>query len=214
MPKVRRVLVPFAVVLTAGFFTGGMAQQSGRTSKGKTAEPGGPKAQSTAPKSGPKLTLGDSDGAPGGSVVVPIYFRPSETVEVGKVKVEITFVSKNLKYSTLKKGLATESGNVDVHAELKEGKTEKGLENSTLSIEATVPQGKAGQKGMPAGLLGYITFKVNETAGPANITLRTTGSAVELASNKPVQTFQTVDSQVDILASGSEPLYSCFFFNH
>lgn len=213
MAQVRSILV-LAALLTAGFLTAATAQQPGRASKGKTAQTGESRAQSAAPKSGPKVSLGDSDGAPGGSVVVPIYFRASEVAEIGKLKVEITFVSRNLKYSSVKKGLAAESGNVDVRAELKEGKTEKGLETSTLFIEAAVPQGKPGQKGMPAGLLGYITFKVNESAGPANITLRTTGSAFELGSNKAVQAFQTADSQVDILASGSEPLYSCFFFNH
>jgi len=189
------------------------AQQPGATSreKGSGVEA---TAQTGGPKGGPKVTLGDSDGSPGETVVVPIYFTPAEGVEVGKATVTATFVSKNLKYSSLKRGLAGESGNVDIYAELEEGKNEKGLETSTLTIDASMPQGQPDKKGLPAGLLGYITFNVSQSAGPANITLRTAGQAVELETNRPVQNFQTVDAQVDILAAGSEPLYSCFFFSH
>jgi hypothetical protein len=162
----------------------------------------------------PKLTLGDSDGSPGGSIVVPIYFSPSESVEVGELKAMVTFVSKNMKYSSIKKGLAAESGNVDLKAELKEGKNDKGLETSTLTITAVIPSPKPGQKGIPPGLIGYLTLKVNETAGPANITMRTTGQAMELGTKKALPKLDTIDAQVDILANGSEPLVSCFFFSH
>ena len=165
-------------------------------------------------KNAPHLTLGDSDGSPGGTIVVPIYFAPSEAVEVGELKLEINFVSRNLKYASLKKGLAADSGGVEVHADLKEGKNDKGLETSTLAVVAAIAQPKASQKGIPGGLLGYITLNVNDKAGPANITLRVTGQAFELGTNKPVANLSTTDGQVDILAAGSEPLVSCFFFSH
>ena len=165
-------------------------------------------------KNAPHLTLGDSDGSPGGNIVVPIYFAPADAVEVGELKFEINFVSRNLKYSSLKRGLAAESGNVDVHADLKEGKNDKGLETSTLTVVAAIAQAKPGQKGIPGGLLGYITLNVSDKAGPANITLRVTAQAAELGTRNPVPSLKTTDGQVDILAAGSEPLISCFFFSH
>jgi cohesin domain-containing protein len=165
-------------------------------------------------KNAPHLTLGDSDGSPGGNIVVPIYFAPSDAVEVGELKFDINFVSRNLKYSSVKRGLAAEAGNVDVHADSKEGKNDKGLETTTLTVVAAVAQAKPGQKGIPGGLLGYITLNVSDKAGPANITLRVTAQAAEFGTKQPVANLKTTDGQVDILAAGSEPLVSCFFFSH
>ena len=193
-----------ASLIVAGCFTLASAQQSA----GKTQQ--GP-ANRNKP---PQLTLGDSDGTPGGTIVVPIYFAPAEGVEVGELKVNINFVSRSLKYSRLSRGLAAEIGNVDIHGELKEGKNNKGLEISNLTVEASIPSPKPGQKGIPGGLLGYITLQVSEKSGPANITLRAAGEAAELGTHKPLQNFKTVDAKVDILAAGSEPLISCFFFTH
>lgn len=204
MRSFRAGLAALCLLIAAGYFTTALGQQGSGGSQQKPADA----------KAAPKITLGDSDGSPGGSVVVPIYLAPAEGVEIGELILYVNFVSKNLKYSTVKKGLAAESGNVDLHADVKDDKNDKGLETSTLTIAASIAGPKPGHKGIPAGLLGYITFKVNEKAGPANITLRATAEASELRTKKPIPNLKTVAAQVDILAAGSEPLYSCFFFSH
>ncbi len=163
-----------SLVLIAAFAVVVFAQQATRA----------PQQKSGDSRNTPKLTLGDSDGSPGGSIVVPIYFAPAEGVAAGEIKLDVSFVSRNLKYSRINRGIAAESGNVDVRAELKEGKNDKGLEISTLRITASIPSPKPGQKGIPAGLLGYLTLLVNEKAGPANITLRTSGEAAELGLDR------------------------------
>ncbi len=198
-----RRFVVIAGLILAGCFPAAFAQQ-----------PSAAPQKTSDSKITPKLTLGDSDGNPGGNIVVPIYFSPVDGMEVGQLKFDIKFVSKNLKYSKVSRGIAAESGNVEIHPELKEEKNDKGLELSTLTIVASIATPKPGQKGIPGGLLGYITFKVNESAGPANITLHATAEAAELGTKKPIPNLQTVDAQVDVLANGSEPLVSCFFFSH
>src|SRR5690242_8803098 len=45
------------------------------------------------------ITVGSSAAAPGDLVVAPVYFTPAEGAQVGKLKVVITFVSANLKFS-------------------------------------------------------------------------------------------------------------------
>jgi len=197
-------LAIIASLIVAGCFTLALAQQS--ADRSQQAPPNRNKP--------PQLTLGDSDGTPGSTIVVPIYFAPAEGIEVGELKVNINFVSRSLKYSRLNRGLAAEMGNVNVRAELKEGKNDKGLEVSTVNFEASIPSPKPGQKGIPGGLLGYLTLQVSEKSGPANITLRATGQAEELGTHKSLPNFKTVDAKVDILAAGSEPLISCFFFTH
>ena len=204
MRSVCHAFAAIACCTLAGCFTIVSAQQPTR----------GLRETPSDPKSPPRVTLGDSDGNPGGSVVVPVYFAPAEGVEVGELKLEVRFVSRNLKYSRITRGLAAESSNVTIHSELREEKNERGLEVSTLTIVASLPAPKPGQKGIPGGLLGYITLQVNEKSGPANITLRTTATATELETGNVVPNLKVIEGVVNILASGSEPLISCFFFTH
>ena len=197
----------FAVIASwtlAACFTIASAQQATR----------GPRQTPSDSKNPPRLTLGDSDGNPGGSVVVPIYFAPADGMEVGELKLEVRFVSRNLKYSRITRGLAAESSNVTIHSELREEKNERGLEVSTLTIVASIPAPKPGQKGIPGGLLAYLTLQVNEKSGPANITLRTAATATELGTGNEVPNLRVMEGVVNILAPGSEPLISCFFFTH
>ena len=59
-----------------------------------------------------RVTVGDGAGTPGASVVVPIYFTPGEGVEVGRLKLTVSYVSRNLKYSRIDRGLVAELGEI------------------------------------------------------------------------------------------------------
>lgn len=168
------------------------------------------------PKTTTRVTLGSSSGTPGTSVVVPIYFMPAEGVEVGRLKLDMSFVSASLKFSKIDAGIAAELGNVDLSNELKVGENEKGLETSTLTIIASFLSPEPPQKGIPAGLLGYLTMRIDEDARPASISLHATAEAAELGSNKPLENLRAFDAKVDVLVTGSElePMVVCFFFSH
>lgn len=168
------------------------------------------KAQEKEPidtKTTTRITLGSSSGTPGTSVVVPIYFTPAEGVEAGHLKVEVTFVSANLKFDKVERGIAAEMGDVDLKDELKTAKNDQGVETSTLQVEASA------KKAIPAGLLGYITMKINESGRPANITLRASAEGSDLNS-KPITKLRAFDAQVEVLAPGTQPAVACFFFSH
>jgi hypothetical protein len=199
----RGLVVVLGLVL-GGWFNFASGQQA----------PGESQERSTDSKKAPRVSLGDASGAPGDSIVVPIYFTPGAGVEVGELKLEVKFVSRNLKYSRFSTGPAAELGNVDVRHEIKEEKNEDGLEISTLTVLASVPESAEREKGIPGGLIAYVTLRVNEGAGPANIALRATAEAGELKTKNRVQDLEVMSDRVDILAPGSEPLVSCFFFSH
>ncbi|MBI3894878.1 MAG: hypothetical protein HY313_03000 [Acidobacteria bacterium] len=160
-----------------------------------------------------RVTLGSSSGTPGTSVVVPIYFTPVEGSEVGRLKMTIDFVSKNLKYSKLDPGIAAEMGKVDLNTEAKEGKNDQDLETTTLTVIASFLTPTPPDKGIPSGLLGYLTLKINDDARTANIKLNTTAEAAELKTNKSIDV-QATSATVEVLAPGSEPLVTCFIFTH
>ena len=170
----------------------------------KEKEPVDPKAT--------RITLGGSSGTPGTSVVVPIYFTPSEGAQAGRLKITVEFVSANLKFDKVERGIAAEMGDVDVKSDLKVGKNDKGIETSTLTIEAAAPQSP--KKAIPPGLLGYIQMKISESGRPANITLRAAAEGSDLASGKPLQNLKSYDAQVEVLAPGTQPVVACFFFSH
>ncbi len=175
------------------------------------------KAQGKAvidPKTITRITLGTITGIPGTVVLVPVYFTPAEGVDVGSVKLEVNFVSANLKFEKIERGLAAETGNVDLSAKVKEDKNENGVDTSTVTIQASLPNSAIPKKGIPGGLLAHMLLRISETGRPANITLRTVFEAAELGTTNPLKNVRSFDAQVEVVAPGSQPAVACFFFSH
>src|SRR6266478_6566120 len=122
------------------------------------------------PKTTTRVALGSTSGTPGDAVVVPIYVTPAEGAKIGTLKIEVNFVSVNLKFDKTDRGIAAEMGDVQLVSESKESKNDKGLDTSTLVLRATAPE--AAKTPIPAGLLGYITLKISDKGRPASIALR------------------------------------------
>lgn len=161
------------------------------------------------PKTTTRVTLGSSSGTPGTSVVVPIYFTPAEDAKVSNVTIMVNFVSANLKFAKIERGIAAEMGDVGLTSDLKTGKNAKGVATSTLTVKATAPA----SKNIPSGLLGYITLNISKTGRPAKITLRASATGTDMAS-KPLKDLRTFNAEVDVLAPGTQPVVACFFFTH
>ncbi len=190
-----------AIFLLAAVTVAHAQQETGKTDQ-----------KSVDPKTTTRITLGSVVGEPGAKVVVPVYFTPAEQVKVGRVKLEIKFVSRNLKFSRIEKGIIAEAGNFEVESSVKEEKNEQGLEISTLTLATAFPAGES--SAIPSGLLAYLNFEIQPEANAAEISLRVTAEAAELGTNQPVRDVRAADSRVTVLASGTKPLISCFFFSH
>ena len=163
------------------------------------------------PKTTTRLTLGSTSGEPGTSVVVPIYFTPAEQFPVASATLNINFVSKNMKFSKLDVGAAAELGNVNLKSETRDSKNEQGLDTTTLTIAASVPEGSG--KSIPSGLLGYVSFDISKTAVPANISLRAEASG-QLTAGGAAKDMRAFGAQVEVLAEGEGGMVACFFFTH
>jgi cohesin domain-containing protein len=170
----------------------------------------GPKA----PASATRLTLGSTSGTPGTSVVVPIYFTAADGVRVGKLQIQVNYVSANMKFLKLDSGYSLESANVELKSEVKEGKNDKGVDTQTVMLRAALPASDAAKSAIPPGLLGYLTLQISDNGRPASITLRVAAEANDLGTGQPVRDLQTADATVDVLAPGSQPAVACFFFTH
>ncbi len=161
-----------------------------------------------------RIKLGDTSAVPGQPALVPIYLTPAEGVEVGSVKMEITFVSANMKFEKLERGIAAEMADIDLTGDIKAGKNDKGVETSTVIIQTKPSNSEPRTRGISAGLLGYMTLKVSESGRPAVITLHTVAEVRDLGSNKPMTNVRTGDAILEVFAPGTQPAVSCFFFSH
>ena len=167
------------------------------------------------PKQTTRVVLGNVSGPPGQSIVVPIYFTPAEGIKVGGLELVVDFISANLKFNRLDAAIAAEMANVQLKAETKQGKNDKGVETSTVRITASLPSSPASETGIPSGLLAYLTLQVGDDARPASITLGTTAKATELKTNNPIRNLQVIEAKVDVMVEGdSAPAVVCFFFTH
>ena len=162
----------------------------------------------------PNVVLGGTSGSPGQSVVVPIYLSPPEGVEVGRLKLEVTFVSVNLKHEKTEPGIAADMGDAKVNGDVTAGKNDQGVETSTVTVTVNAPSSGTPPKGIPAGLLAYLTLQISEKGRPATIALRTKLEATELGSGKRLDQLKAADAEVEVIAPGSEPAVTCFFFTH
>jgi hypothetical protein len=170
-------------------------------------------SQQVDPATTTRVTLGGASGTPGTAVVVPIYFTPANGVAVGRLHLEVTYVSVNMKYSKFDKGIAAELGGVDVAVEVKDGKNDKDLDTQTLTITASFLDPQPPPTGIPSGLLAYVTLSIGTDGRPASIGLRPTIEGT-LVSGGPVPNLRAFPTQVDVLAPGTQPVLSCFFFTH
>ena len=170
-------------------------------------------AQDAAEENSTRVTLGGTSGTPGNGVVVPVYFTPQRGVAVGRLHLEVTYVSVNMKFSKLDKGIAAELGGVDVAIEVQEGKNDKNLATQTLVINASFLEPQPPPTGIPSGLLAYITLNISDEGRPASISMTPTVEGT-LVSGEPVPNLRAIPAQVDVLAPGTQPLISCFFFTH
>ncbi len=159
----------------------------------------------------PNIVLGSTSGGPGDSVVVPIYFTPPTKKRVNRLDLAVTFVSQNVKFDKLDKGIAAEIGNLDVHSDLSTASNEKGIETSTINITASAPSDAT--EGVTAGLLAYINLKISKNARPANISLTLSVKAVAPTEIRPGD-LQVAGATVEVLTASPEPAVSCFFFTH
>src|SRR5512141_1807775 len=50
-----------------------------------------------------RITIPEGSGQPGMPVVLPVYFTPQEGVQVGHLKMAVTFVSANLKFEKVER---------------------------------------------------------------------------------------------------------------
>jgi hypothetical protein len=159
-----------------------------------------------------RVTLGKTSGTLGSTAVVPIYFTPPTKAEIATLKLQVTFVSVNLKFEKLEPGPVAEMENVKLSAEVKPGQNESGVETSTVTVSASSQE--PGKQGIPSGLLGYLTLRISENGKPAQIALKASAEAAAVGSTERLGDVRAFGTELGVIAPGQPLQVVCFFFSH
>lgn len=163
-----------------------------------------------------RLSVGSQDATLGSNVVIPLYFTLPPGVELRKLSAEIEWVSKNLQFVKVERGLAPETVGANVGAKVTQTvKDEKGLEHSTLLIQASVVEENP-TRGIPSGLQAYLTFEISTEVQAAAIELRPKLiSASTMGTSEQEITQAEIESgKINVELPGLPPYVTCFFFSH
>ncbi|OFW39730.1 MAG: hypothetical protein A3J28_11340 [Acidobacteria bacterium RIFCSPLOWO2_12_FULL_60_22] len=204
-------------VLCGGLFLAGMlgasGQQAPRPASGTQAAGGG---KETPSEPVPRVAVGEINGTPGASLMIPLYFTPDPQNPLRSLTVEVDYVSNNLKFQKASRGLVTEQAGADVSTTLTDGKPDaKNVTRSKLRISVALME-KDPKQGIPDGLLAYLLFQISMDAKPFAIKLNTAVLAAENIKNPPqkVAKVNTVPGLVVIETPDMMPEATCFFFTH
>ena len=160
-----------------------------------------------------RISIASNSGPPGSVVVLPIYFTPAPGERIGRLKLELSFVSPSLKFEKIETAAAGKAGNVEVTSDVGTAKNAKGTESTTVTVLANLPSREGPTKGMPAGMLAALNFRINQKARPAKIILHAKAEGERLESNTPVD-LSVSDAHIEVAWVDAPPSVSCFFFSH
>ena len=163
-----------------------------------------------------RIALGAQTATVGVNVVVPLYYTPAEGEELRSITVEVEWVSKHLQFVRYQRGIAAEMIGANVDAKVTGTRTDaNSIERSTLRIDASVVE-EDPKRGLPEGLLAYLTFRVSPDAQAFAIELRPAlVSALDISNPaKEITQAEMVNGKVSIELPGLPPYVTCFFFTH
>src|SRR5262249_49850756 len=146
-----------------------------------------------------RVALAGSSAEPGEAVLVPVYINPAAGVEIGKISVQVNYVSANMKYEKSDPGTSIDGDSMDFQTDVKDGKNDKDVDTQTITVSASMKSPQSTKGGIPAGLIAFLTLRLSKTGRPAVITLRTAAEVTDLKTGKKVEDIHIEDAKVEVL---------------
>jgi hypothetical protein len=171
-------------------------------------------AGNSASQGTPRIALGETDGSPGGTVMVPVYFTPDRKTPLRSISIEIDYVSNSLKFQKTSIADAAEQAGATVSATSEgETKDDKGVARSELRLSVSLPDQQV-KEGIPEGLLTFLMFDIAITAKPFAIKLTPTLVSAEDLEGKKMADVRVGPGMVAVQGTNITPDATCFFFTH
>lgn len=183
-----------------------LAASAGLFSTFLLAQEGGPAEEPAEGGASYELAVGESAGAPGKEVSLPVFFtRRPGTPNVKEVRLRLTYPNAAVKYSKVEDAYLAKRAGLQIEDQYKTA-----ADQDVLEVVFTLPNPE--EKEFPSGQVAYLHFTIAEDAKDGPVHLQS-----ELwMDGKPVAPSDTL-AQVKpgkILVSASPILVGCFFFTH
>ena len=145
------------------------------------------------------VTLETAMGLPGTELIIPIYLTANAEIEVGSLGFAVLVPVHILSF------LRSESAYtlIDTDASFRAQPTEEGALN--VAIEATT---------IPDGLLGFLTFKIDEGAQHEDIYLEVANLEVKTTEGEAVQPVKGSAKKIIVSDPTAPGVFACFFYMH
>ena len=213
LPRASVTLTVFLMLSSVGVNAFGQGQQPKSLPPKTQAKPGQTAGKNTSSPT-PRIALGETDGNPGGTAMVAVYFTPDRKNPLRSLTIEIDYVSNSLKFRKASIANAAEQVGATVSAAPEEeAKDEKGLARSKLRLSVSLPDRQA-KEGIPNGLLTFLMFDVATTAKRFAIKLTPALISAEDVEGKKVASVVVAPGVVSVQATDLMPEVACFFFTH
>jgi hypothetical protein len=163
----------------------------------------------------PYITIGQVEGSPGATLIVPVYYKPDPDKPVRSFTVDIEFVSNNLEFQNASNGIVDQEGLELSSAVTKANPDAAGVSRSKLRLTVAL-KGKNSNEGLAEGLLSYLMFQLSLQAKPFVIKLIPTIISAEDTQEpaKKVSNLSAQPGSISVLSLDVTPEMSCFFFSH
>ncbi len=145
------------------------------------------------------VTLETAMGLPGSELIIPIYLTAGAGIEVGSLGFAVLVPVHILSFS----GSESAYTLFDTDASFRAQPTEEGVLN--VAIEATT---------IPDGLLGFLTFKIDEGAQHEDIFLEVANLEVKTTEGEAVQPVKGSGKKITISDPTAPGIFACFFYMH
>jgi len=149
-----------------------------------------------------RLVLGADKGAKGDEVFIPLMLSPAPGAQIAKISATIGFPSEALQFVSAKPGAPPDS-RVEVRSEDTPGDASGSMVK--VEVESRVPDG------IPAGIIGLLTFKVSEqTAAGRTIALDLKAKALAVGGAQVL--LAVVAGEIEL--TQVPVIFACYFYMH
>ncbi len=161
-------------------------------------------SQELSESEGNKITFPALVGTPDLELVLPMHLSFSETVRIGRLRMEVRFPSPQLSFVGVQLVYQAEKVGAEVSVEE--------LESGSIQFNIAVPEN--GEEALPQEGMASLVFRVSADVEPVPLTVVVENIEIQDLSGQPVEVLQNSEALIHIVSPELYPLISCFFYMH
>ncbi len=142
---------------------------------------------------------------PGQELRVPVYLDGAGAAAVGRVTLSLQYRAALMKYLSIERGFLLDRAGATLSAKTADG------EDATMVLSLTV----AAEKGLPEGLVFYVTFRVDDSAPlGGDVPVQVRAEATLVSGGSVTLPIEQDPLRISKREKENEFEFACFFYMH